>query len=120
MNKNNYNQLALNLIKELESSPYFVWAGDVEGLSVMAYKTAEKINFGYNLGAFHVPTKQEATEMLHKLANYYKVLCRDSPEFVEYVGNRAFEAELLVMSGHMDFSVAVMRGEEIEWFSNLK
>lgn len=115
-----YAQIASDLIKDFRSSTYFVFGGNAEGLSVMAYEDSEKINFGYNLGGNYVPTKDEATELLQKLTRHYQTLCEVSAEWVDYVHGRAFEAELLVMSGHMDFSVAKMVGEEIVWFSELK
>jgi len=116
----NYKTVATQLIKELESTPYFVSGGQAEGLSVMAYQNSNQITFSHNLGGSHVPTKTEATEMLHKLTKHYQALREASTNLVDYLGDKSFVAEVIVFSGQMDFPVCKMVNEEITWFSNLK
>lgn len=70
----NYKTIAMDLINSLEKSPYFVYGGEAEGLSVLAVQNAKELIFSYNLGATFVPTKAQATEMLYKLTRHYDSL----------------------------------------------
>ncbi|MBK8900917.1 MAG: hypothetical protein IPM53_07035 [Anaerolineaceae bacterium] len=78
-----------------------------------------KVVFHHRLSAFARPTRQEALAILSRLSDYYVELYRSSASFREFVGSRQFEAELYVLSGQMDFTVATMGENGLSWHVDL-
>lgn len=107
------------IIKQLESSRLMVTVGTVDGTDVEATIDDEKVMFHHRLDAFSRPSKQQALAILTKLNAYYAELYESSELFRTFVGGRHFEAELYVFSGHMDFSVATMDKNGVQWHVGL-
>lgn len=112
-------QSAAAIIKELSAADRTVAVGVVDGIDVEAAIDKEKLVFQHRLDAFSRPTKQEALEILTRLNDYINELYHASEAFREFVGNRRFAAELCVYSGQMDFTVATMDKQGVQWHVNL-
>ncbi|MAT96612.1 MAG: hypothetical protein CL608_05665 [Anaerolineaceae bacterium] len=103
------------IMQQLASSASFV----VDGIQVEATIDEAKLVFRYRLDAFSRPSKQQAVALLAKLNAYYTELHNTSEQFRTFIGSRQFTAELYVFSGHMDFSVATMDQNGVQWHVNL-
>jgi hypothetical protein len=107
------------IVKHLESSTQMVTVGTIDGIPVEATIDDEKLMFYHRLDAFLRPSKQQALAMLAKLNAYCAELYNTSEMFRTFIGRRRFAAELYVFSGQMDFSVATMDKNGVQWHVDL-
>ena len=107
------------VIKRLESAVFMVTLGTVEGIEVEATIDDEKLMFHHRLDAFARPSKPQALAILTKLNAYYAELHESSELFRAFIGSRRFAAELYVFSGQMDFSVATLDQNGVQWHVDL-
>ena len=115
----NYKAAAEKLIADLTSSSYIVAAGPtINNLYFGAYRNAACIVFMDNLGSSPIP-KIEAEERLNSFVFYYEKLIAESEAWREFMLEKTFRAELVVFSGQMDFTVAILENGAITWHVNL-
>lgn len=115
----NYKAAAEKLVADLKNSSNIVAAGPtINGTYFGAYRNAQGIVFMDNLGSSPIP-KSEAVERLNSFLLYYEKLCATSETWCEFMIGKTFKAELIVLSGQMDFTVATLENGEITWHVNL-
>lgn len=113
-----YQKPIPQMIADLADSPYLTPIGDYAGLQIEAMATPDCLRLAHNLGGAKVPTKLEAIQKLTAMREFYLQL-RQDPEFSRFAADRAVVFELYVFSGQMDFGVALMKGDQIEWLTEL-
>jgi hypothetical protein len=108
------------IIADLTDAAYMIGIGTYQNLNIEATVDDRRIAFHHNLGGFNVPTREQATEKIRVLQEYYHKLRDASAAFRAFSDGRIFEAELYVFSGQMDFPIAVSRDDCITWKTELE
>lgn len=104
--KINYKEAGDDLIKILtQSEGYMTYCSS---LGIHVYMNSSRIDFIINLGGHFVPKKEDCEPTLISLKRYFDKVCANSPAFLDFIGNRDFEAWIVADSGHMNMNIASM------------
>ena len=104
--KTNYKEAGDELIKVLTlSEGYMTYCSS---LSIHVYMNSSRIDFIINLGGHFVPKKEDCKPMLMTLNKHFEKVSENSPAFLDFIGDRDFEAWIVADSGHMNMNIASM------------
>lgn len=118
----NHQEEANRLFKILQhkENTRSIYLSRINNHAVRADFSNERFSLEHNIGGMKRPTKREASILLEGLVTHYQELCQSSIELATFLEDKAFVAELIIFSGHMDFKVASWENDNITWHTNLE